>query len=48
MGSEVQEVDEDGYFVRTVGDKVTKEVIRKYIEYHKHEEKTPSQLKFDF
>ena len=35
---------EDGYFVRTVGDKVTAEVIRKYIEYHRHEEKTPKQL----
>ena len=35
---------EDGYFVRTVGDKVTAEVIRKYIEYHRHQEKTPKQL----
>jgi putative transposase len=35
---------EDGYFVRTVGDKVTKEIIKKYIEYHKHKEKTPQQL----
>ena len=39
---------EDGYFVRTVGDKVTKEIIKRYIEYYRHEEKTPSQLKFDF
>ncbi len=37
---------EDGYFVRTVGDKVTAEVIRKYIEYHRDHEKTPEQLKF--
>lgn len=29
----------DGYFVRTVGDKVTTEVIRRYIQYHKHEMK---------
>ena len=36
---------EDGYFVRTVGDKVTKDIIKKYIEYHKHSEKTPRQLK---
>ena len=36
---------EDGYFVRTVGDKVTKDSIKKYIEYHKHSEKTPQQLK---
>jgi putative transposase len=35
---------EDGYFVRTVGDKVTAEVIRKYIEYHREEERTPRQL----
>ena len=39
---------EDGYFVRTVGDKVTSETIKKYIEYHQHEEKTPKQLEFDF
>ena len=36
---------EDGYFVRTVGDKVTAEVIRKYITYHREHEKTPKQLK---
>ena len=36
---------EDWYFVRTLGDKVTAEVIRKYIEYHRHHEKTPEQLK---
>ncbi len=35
---------EDGYFVRTVGDKVTAEVIRKYIEYHRKQEKSPNQL----
>jgi putative transposase len=39
------ELWEDGYFVRTVGDKVTEEVIRKYIGYHRHEEKSPKQLK---
>ena len=27
----------DGYFVRSVGDKVTADVIRKYIEYQIHE-----------
>ena len=26
----------DGYFVRSVGDKVTADIIRKYIEYQKH------------
>jgi putative transposase len=35
---------ERGYFVRTVGDEVTAEVIRKYIEYHKHEGVNPKQL----
>ena len=36
---------EDGYFVRTVGDKVTADVIRKYIKYHREQEKSPKQLK---
>ena len=36
---------EDGYFARTVGDKVTAEVIRKYIKYHRENEKSPKQLK---
>jgi len=27
----------DGYFIRTVGDEVTTEIIRKYITYHKHQ-----------
>jgi len=35
---------EDGYFARTVGDKVTTEVIRNYIKYHREQEKTPKQL----
>src|SRR5512134_1871131 len=35
---------EDGYFARTVGDKVTAEVIRKYIQYHCDQETTPKQL----
>jgi putative transposase len=35
---------EDGYFARTVGDKVTKDIIKKYIKYHKHQEKTLEQL----
>ncbi len=28
----------DGYFVRSVGDRVTADVIRKYIEYQTHED----------
>ena len=39
---------QDGYFARTVGDKVTSETIKHYIRYHRHEEKTPKQLAFDF
>ena len=35
---------EDGYFARTVGDKVTSEVIKKYIRYHRQEKKHPQQL----
>ena len=35
---------EDGYFARTVGDKVTKDIIKKYIRYHKDHERTPEQL----
>ncbi len=33
----------DGYFIRSVGDKVTPDVIRKYIKYQSHED-NPSQL----
>ena len=33
----------DGYFVRSVGDKVTSEIIRRYIKYHQEE-----QLHFEF
>ncbi len=34
----------DGYFVRSVGDKVTSEVIRKYIQYQRQEDSL-AQLK---
>ena len=33
---------EDGYFVCTVGDEVTAEIIRRYIRYHMEEEKSPN------
>jgi putative transposase len=33
----------DGYFVRSVGDKVTSDIIRKYIKYQRQEE-TSSQI----
>ena len=32
------ELWEEGYFARTVGDKVTAEVIRRYIRHHKQEQ----------
>jgi putative transposase len=35
---------EDGYFARTVGDRVTREVIEKYILHHKDIEQGPEQL----
>jgi len=35
---------EDGYFARTVGDEVTTQVIRRYIEYHDEEETRLNQL----
>jgi len=35
----------DGYFVRTVGDQVTTEVIRRYIRFHKDSNKRPEQLR---
>ena len=40
-----REFGEDGYFVLTVGDDVTAAVIRKYIRYHRHEERDGTQLK---
>jgi len=38
------EIWEDEYFARTVGDKVTTGVIRKYIKYHREQEESPKQL----
>ncbi len=38
------EIWEDGYFARTVGDKVTADMIRNYIKYHRENEKAPKQL----
>ena len=35
---------EDGYFVRTVGDKVTTEIIKKYIRFHEERKARPEQL----
>ena len=38
------ELWEDGYFARTVGDKVTAEVIRRYIQQHRLEKTGDAQL----
>lgn len=35
---------EDGYFARTVGDRLTSEMIQKYIEHHREIEQGPAQL----
>ena len=40
-----RELWEDGYFARTVGDKVTAEVIRRYIRQHQGENSRQRQLK---
>ena len=37
----------DGYFVRSVGDKVTADIIRKYIEYQTHEDNSSQLHMFD-
>ena len=36
----------DGYFVRSVGDEVTAEIIRKYIEYQRHEDNSKQLAMF--
>jgi len=41
------ELWEDGYFVRTVGNQVTSEIIKKYIENHAELERAPTQLEFE-
>ena len=38
------ELWEDGYFARTVGDKITAEVIRRYIQHHRTEKAGDLQL----
>ncbi len=37
----------DGYFVRSVGDKVTADIIRKYIQYQTHEDDSKQLRMFD-
>lgn len=38
------ELWEDGYFARTVGDRMTRDVIERYIEHHHELEQGPAQL----
>jgi putative transposase len=40
------ELWEDGYFVRTVGDRMTRDVIEQYIEHHGELTQGPAQLEF--
>ena len=40
------ELWEDGYFVRTVGDNLTSEMIEKYIRQHRDDKQLPAQLEF--
>jgi putative transposase len=40
------ELWEDGYFARTVGDKLTSDMIEKYIRHHRDEKQSPAQLDF--
>ena len=35
---------EDGYFARTVGDRMTREIVEKYIKEHRELEQGPAQL----
>jgi putative transposase len=42
----VGELWEDGYFVRTVGDRMTRDVIEQYIEHHRDLTQGPAQLEF--
>ena len=38
------ELWEDGYFARTVGDRLTRQIIDKYIKHHRDMEQGPAQL----
>ena len=35
---------EDGYFARTVGDRMTRQIVEKYIRRHRQDEQGPAQL----
>lgn len=38
------EMWEDGYFARTVGDRMARQIIDKYIKHHRNLEQGPAQL----
>ncbi len=38
------ELWEDGYFARTIGDRMTRQIIDKYIKHHRDIEQGPAQL----
>jgi putative transposase len=38
------EMWEDGYFARTVGDRMTRQIVDKYIKHHREIEQGPTQL----
>ena len=40
------ELWEDGYFARTVGDRMTRQLIERYINHHRDLEQGPAQLEF--
>jgi putative transposase len=42
-----RELWSEGYFARSVGDEVTSDIIRKYIEYQKHEENSNQLRMFE-
>lgn len=35
---------EDGYFARTVGDRMTREIVEKHIRHHRQDEQGPAKL----
>ena len=40
------ELWEDGYFARTVGSKLTSQIVRKYIQHHREDQQAPARLDF--
>jgi putative transposase len=38
------QIGEDGYFARTVGDRMTSNVVERYIEHHRELKQRPAQF----